>query len=369
MSKTPETGGPGVGNVPELEQVARQVKDDWVKAGKAAPEPAPAPPAPAAPPPPPPAAAAPAPEPPPSAPTAPAPPATAAEVEEFIEAILAEAEGDKPAEVLKIPAKAKVPLKVNGEIVYRPAKDALASSMLEEDYSRKQATLGANRRELEQHAATLVADRARVEAREKFLNEEIGKFRDAQKDPVKWEAYQNHLQLLASDPEYAKVFEDALKGRERAAVDEVEQQTRDREALVQSVSEAAGWIIDIGNEPAYQHVDLDRVRAIYSQALESGQAGLDPEVVRHIFEQEARYLTSSTSPLAVENAALRAQVASLTDPAGQHNRATEHALKRAAAPPVVTGQPAAPAAAEKKVKPFSPRELPDVNAAWNARRD
>ena len=354
----------GVANTGELEKQARETRDGWVKSGKPAgtATPPPEPPAPAAPP---------APTPPAPATEPPGPGASAAEVQEFIDAIIRDAEGETPAEVLRIPLGARIPLEVEGKIVYKPFKEIRDGGMREEDYHGKTTEVAQSRRQLEEHAARLVADRARLEARTQWLTEEQQRLRDAQKDPAKWEAYQNHLRLMAEDPEYAKTFEDALVGRERTAMDRAEEAALHQEIVAEGIAQAADWILEIGNEPAFASVDLDRVRVRYADELQRGTAGLDPAAVRRIFDSEAQYLSSSLTPLQEQVKALTAQVAQLrgTDQTGDHNRATEHALKRAAAPPVVTGQPAAPAAPDKKVAPFTPRQLPEVNAAWAARRD
>jgi hypothetical protein len=369
MSEHPAgSEGAGVSNTSELEAQARAAREAWTKGAPVTPPAPEPPPAPAPVPPPTPAAT----QPPPPAGAAPEPPAagaTEAEVQDFIDAILRDAEGDKPAELLRIPLAAKVPLTVNGEVVYKPFKEFKDGGQMLEDYSRKTAEVATQRRELEQHAANLIADRARVEARARYVEAEKARLEQAFKDPAQMEAYGNHLRLLAEDPEYARTFEDAMRARERDAMDAADEAILKREVVLEGAGQAADWILQIGREPAFAAVDLDRVRLAYAAELETGKAGLDPTAVRRIFETEARYLSSSASPLEQEVAKLRAQVATLTDPAAAHNRATEHALARGKAPPVVTGAGAGPGPSDKKVPKFSPRELPDVNAAWNARRD
>jgi hypothetical protein len=323
-----------------------------------------------------PAPAPPAPEPGPPAPDTPTPaPAPAPEapppVEDFIEALIREAAGDQPAEILKIPVTAKLPLKVQGEMQYQPLQEVLGGGMRLEDYKAKTREVAEARRELEQHAAQLIADRARMEAREQWVKDERARLREAQTNPEKWEAYQNHLRLLAEDPTYAKTHEEALAGRERAAEDAAEDAARHQQRVQQGVAQAAQWILEVGAEPAFANVDLDRVRTIYAEQLERGQAGLDPAAVRAIFTGEAHYLSTSLGPVQQEVAALRAQVAQLqgATSAAAHNRATQHAIDRAKAPPVTTGQPAAPSAPDRKVRPFTPREWVDINREWNSRRD
>src|SRR5882762_2066680 len=62
-----------------------------------------------------------------AAPLAPAAPATTAQVLEFIDALVDEA----GKEVLRIPANARIPLTVDGQIVYRTAAELRKGGMLE----------------------------------------------------------------------------------------------------------------------------------------------------------------------------------------------------------------------------------------------
>jgi hypothetical protein len=273
--------------------------------------------------------------------------------------------------VLRIPAQARIPLKRGSEVEYVPVADLRKRGMLEKDYTRKTEELAHQRREVEEHAGKVIADRARMEAREKWITEEQTRLRAAQQDPEKWERYQQHLRLMAEDPDYAKTFQDAQAGRERVAEDEAAAAASQQEAVRAGVLQAAEWILEVGQDPAFVGVDLDRVRQVYAQQLERGEAGLDQGAVRHIFEAEAQYLSSSLTPLQSRIADLEARIATLTGaitPAAAHNRNTQHALDRGKAPPVLTGTPPAPTSAPLKVKPFGPRELPEVNAEWARRR-
>jgi hypothetical protein len=348
---------------PSLEHAARELRDQWTRVESPPPPAAePAPPAETPP------APAPAPEVPPGEPAESAPAPTA---EEFIEALIREADGTRPAETLKIPAGAKLPLKVDGQVVYKPAREALDGAMMREAFTARMREVAEHRRELEQHAAQLIADRARLEAREQWIAEERDRLRAAQQSPEAYERYQTHLRLMQEEPEYAKTFADALSGRERAAEDTALAAEAQREQVRAGVAQAAQWILEMGREPAFATVDLDRVRETYARQLEQGQAGLDPSAVRAIFAAEAQYLTTSLTPLQQRIAELEAQVAEVrqTVPTAAHNRQTQHALARASTPPVTRGAPPAPAPADRKVAPFHIRDLPEVNAAWNKRRD
>jgi len=211
-----------------------------------------------------------------------------------------------------------------------------------------------------------------MQAREKWIADERKRLAEAQKSPEAWERYQNHLRLLAEDPEYAKTFDDALAGREMAAEQEAEAAARHRELVGSGVAQAATWMLELAAQPAFAGVDLDRVRELYAHDLETGRATLDRAYIERIFQTEADQAHRAVAPLEARIAELSAQVQALqgqTDAAAAHNRTTQHALERGKAPPVTTGLPAAPAPADRKVKPFTPRELPDINREWAARRD
>lgn len=371
-----EGSASSIENAAELERGNKEKQDAWVHTADAAPPPTPpAPPPPPAPEPPP---AAPAPEPPappahpggiPPAPGAAPGAAPAAAVADFIDALIDEA----GTQTLKIPATARIPLEVQGKIEYVTAAELRTRGMLEADYRLKTTEVAEARRELEEHAGRLIADRARMTAREQWIADERKRLQDAQKSPEAWERYQNHLRLLQEDPEYAKVFDDALMGRERAAEDVASEAAAHREQVGQGIANAATWMLELAGQPAYKDVDLDRVREVYAQQLEAGKVGLDRGAVERIFQAEADQAHRAVAPLEARIAELSAQVKALqgqTDAAAAHNRTTQHAIDRAAgAPPVNTGLPAAPGPADRKVKPFTPRELPDVNREWANRRD
>lgn len=357
-----------------MEQARRTANDAWAKAGAAAAvvETPPPPPPPAETPPP----AAPAA---PAAPVAPAaPPATpaapvagAAATIEFIEALLEEGEPEKVTKRLQIPKNARIPLDVNGKIEYLTVEEVRSNGMRERDYHGKTMEVAEGRKQLEEHAARLVADRARLTAREEFHQGELKRFRDAQKDPEKAEAFQAHLERMVADPEYAKMYEDALEGRERRAVDAGAEAVRDQDLMREGFAKAVTWISSIAKETRFQYVDPERVRELYGEALAKGKAVLDEKDVRRIFETEAQYLDKSLTPLTKQLADLQAQVTAkaATDAATAHNANTQHALARDKAPPVTTGQPAAPAAPNPLLgKGKTTRDLPEVNAAWNRQR-
>jgi hypothetical protein len=285
--------------------------------------------------------------------------------QEFIEAQLAD------GTVFQVPKGLRLPLKRGAETVYEPVEEVQARGMFERDYRIKSGETAQQRRENEALRAQLEAEQARVQAREQWLAEQEAEMREAQKDPARWESYQQTLALYQTNPRFRQLMDDALAKRETDAVNEVYQR-RDYESQVnEGVQLAADWIDQAAKEPSFAGVSADRVRVRYAQALAAGQATLDPGEVRALFEDEARYLTTSQTPLQQELAALKAQVEALQAAKGaeQHNAATAHALQRAKAPPVATRGTAPAVATSLPQGRFGPRDLPERTQAWIDQRD
>lgn len=295
-------------------------------------------------------------------PAAPAPGASAAEVQEFIEAQLGEG-------TFQVPKGVKIPLKRGDTIEYATIEELQKRGMLELDYRHKTAERAREKRENEAIQTRLAATEARVQAREQWLAEREAEMREAQKDPEKWEAYQDLQRLYQSNPQFRKVMDDALAKRETDAELAV-YQGRDYQAQVQEgVELATSWIDQFASE--FADVNPERVRVRYAEALSAGRARLDPEFVRGIYEDEARYVTSTTSPLQQQLADLKARLAAIEDAKGaeKHNATTAHALSRAKAPPVAaSGRPPAPAGAPATSR-FGMNELVERNQAWANQRD
>lgn len=269
---------------------------------------------------------------------------------------------------IPIPRGATIPLK-RGETVEQVTIEELQKrGMLELDYRHKTAELGTQRRDFEAKQSAFAAEQARVTARTQWLQEQEAQMREAQRDPAAWEAYQEMQRLYQTNPLFKSRMDDALAKRETEAELQVYQE-RDRADQVRAIAATADtWVNQIGTE--FPNVPPVRVRELYAQALRAGQATLDPAEVRALYQQEASYLTTSAGPLQQQLATLTARLAAIeaAKAAEQHNATTTHALDRAKSPPVTTtGSAPAPARAEP-VKPFGPRELPDRNREWAARR-
>jgi hypothetical protein len=297
--------------------------------------------------------------------TVPAAGASAQEVQEFIDAQLAD------GSPFKLPKGVRLPLKRGDTTVYDPVEEIQKRGMLELDYRHKTAEIARQRREHEAAQTRFAADQARIQAREQWLAEQEAEMREAQKDPEKWEAYQELQRMYQTNPRFRQVMDDALAKRETDAENAVYQEREYQTQVQEGVTLAATWIEQLASDPKYQGVNPDRVRVRYAQALTAGQATLDPGEVRALYEEEARYLADSQSPLQKQLADLQAQVEALkaSQAAEKHNAKTTHALDRAKTPPVAaSGRPPAPAGAPKAGR-FGMNELAERNQAWASQRD
>jgi hypothetical protein len=297
-------------------------------------------------------------------PAAPAPGASAEAIQEFIEATLGEG-------TFKIPKGAKLPLKRGETVEYATVEELQKRGMLELDYRHKTAEVARQRRDDDAARTRFQAQEARVKAREEWLTERETEMREAQKDPEKWAAYQEMQRLYQENPQFRKVMDDALAKRETDAENAVYQEREYHTQVQDGVTLAAGWIDQLASDPKYVGVNPERVRVRYAQALTAGQATLDPGEVRALYDEEARYLVESQSPLQKQLADLQAQVAELKAAKGaeKHNAGTAHALARAKTLPVAaTGRPPEPAAAPKSGR-FGMTELAERNQEWAKQRD
>jgi hypothetical protein len=278
------------------------------------------------------------------------------QIQAFIEGRL----GDEP---FQIPAGLALPQKRGDDVEYLPIDEVLTRGMRGNDYRVKTTELATQRRQIEREREEFLKDRAKMEARAAYLTEQEKELKEAMTDPQKWAAYQEHLQQYQSNPYYRQNVDRALSAREIEAERDALRSTAD-DRIVQEASETAlGWIESMAEN--YPSVAPERVAQLYGQALSSGQAQLDPNAVRSIYEAESQYVTRTLSPLQQELADLKATVASLQAQKATetHNETTQHAVNRAKAVPLTTGK-GAPVTTPTKPTKFAPSELQDRHQAW-----
>lgn len=266
----------------------------------------------------------------------------------------------------QIPKGLLVPQKHRGEITYRPIEEILKDGQREIDYQHKMELVGRQRRDAETRLTAVKAEEARVAARAQWVAEQDAEMREAQKDPDKWAAYQQSLEMYQSNPRYRQMVDDALAKRETDAELAVHRDREMETATQQGAEMAYGWITGMATE--FPGVDPERVRLLYVDALKLERADISPEAVRAIYQAEAGYVQQASGPLMTQLATLKAQVEALTaaKAAEQHNATTQHALTRGKTPPLaVSGAPPAPAPPVRER--FSLDRLAEKNAEWAKR--
>jgi hypothetical protein len=279
-------------------------------------------------------------------------------VEEFLEGRL----GDQP---FQIPKGLLLPWKRGKENGFAPITEVLASDMMERDYRHKTQAAAEQRRQLE-------AAQARLAAREAAVKAEAEQLRAAMLDPEKLNAYNEHYEQMAKNPIYRKQVEDAQRGREDSAELAIVREQEQLAVQQEAATNLGNYIIDTAAQ--YPGVDPDRVRAIYSRGLISGDIQEITEASIHqVYKQEADYVTKTVSPLQAELTALKAQVAALSGAkaAEAHNANIDKKLVQAKAAPVVAAKGNGTAVGTSnpptQLKPFTSDKMPDAIREWSRR--
>lgn len=242
--------------------------------------------------------------------------------------------------------------------------------MLATDYQRKTQELAQQRREHQQQVAQWTARDAALKAREQWFEEQRNEMIAAQKDPKKWEEYQEVIRMRAASPAFNKLYEDAIRARESDATKDVFDNAMREQQVNDGATQAMTWIREIGAE--FPGVNPERVRLVLAYALQSGQLENTQEAVRQVYEGESAYLKSG--PLASELEAIKAENAALkaAKDAEAHNAATARTLQRGKAPNLAPGGGGPPAPAklvERKPIPPDRKAIDQAVSDWSKVRD
>lgn len=260
----------------------------------------------------------------------------------------------------------------SGTLVQEKSLEALQrEGMLATDYQRKTQDVARMRRDLEQSLNQSQARLAAADAREKWIKEREAEMIEAQKDPAKWEQYQEAMRLYQTNPGFKKLYDDALAKREGDAQLDVYRERERADNVTKGVEWARATIDEIARE--YPNVDPDRVRTRYAQELALEQTELTPFAIRSIFQSEKDALSKALSPVEQQLTEMRAKIEELTAVRGveSHNAQTSRALERAKAPNTAPagGGPVAP----MKVVPPKPivgrQAIDDAVSAWSKVRE
>lgn len=231
--------------------------------------------------------------------------------------------------------------------------------MLATDYQRKTQELATQRRDHQRQVAEWTARDAALKEREKWFQEQRDEMVAAQKDPKKWEEYQEILRLRAANPTFNKLYEDAIRARESDATKDVFDNAIREQQVNDGATQALTWIRDLATE--YPGVNPERVRLVLAYALQNGQLENTHEAVRQVYEGESAYL--KTGPLAEENARIKAENDALkaAKDAESHNAQTARVLQRGKAPNLAPGGGGPPAPG----KLVEPKPIPPDRKAFD----
>jgi hypothetical protein len=242
--------------------------------------------------------------------------------------------------------------------------------MLATDYQRKTQELAQQRREHAQQVAQWTARDAALKEREKWFTEQRDEMLAAQKDPAKWEQFQEMLRLRQSNPAFDKLYQDAMAQREGNAQKEVLERATQQALVDESVETAYTWIQQLASE--FPGVDPKRVQFLLSYAWANEQLPYGIEAVRQVYAGEQEYLKGG--PGAQQLAAIQAELDALkaAKDVEEHNAHTSRVLTRGKAPDLSPkgGGPAAPVkVVERKPIPPDRRLQEQAISEWSKVRD
>jgi hypothetical protein len=243
-----------------------------------------------------------------------------------------------------VPKSLTFKLKSGTTVQEKTLEQLQKEGLLYNDYQRSKQDLARERREHAQQVAQWTARDAALKEREKWFEEQRQEMLLAQKDPKKWEEYQEIQRLRQANPAFDKLFVDAMKAREDGAQRGVLEKAQEQAYVADTTEQVVQTIKAMAAE--YPGVDTTRVEQLYGWALVNGRLPLTEAGLRQVFEAEASYLKSAASPFEAQMAEMKAKLDALTaaQEAEKHNAGTARALERAKAPNTspAGGGPAAP---------------------------
>ncbi len=267
-----------------------------------------------------------------------------------------------------VPADFLVPVKRGTETEYISIKELQEQGMRQKDYTIKTTDVARQRKELDRATREAAADRATLKARENTLKDREVQLREVQNDPEKLAAYNEHMEMYSTNPEYRKTVDKSMRVDELEARQNATDAANEQAAIGEAVETIADWMIEFAGQDEYANVDPERVRVAYASAIQGGTARIDQEELKGFFDAEAASMEKlfEGSPLRRELDDLKARFAKQEEAAAaaSHNAGTAHAISRAKSPAVkpITGAPAA--GETQKGERFSLNELPDRQSAW-----
>lgn len=305
--------------------------------------------------------------------------ARAAAIQEFLE-------GQLDGKPYQVPKGLQLPYKRGKDTVYRPVDEVLRLHANYHDLQGVKARAAERERELGKVEYRLELERRQLETRRTAMEEEYQSLRKAFDDPEEGERLARHRELLATDPQYKKMYDDSLALRERDSVASFENDVAAREQAESLVTAVDQFVRDMGAE--FPGIDPDEVVMMYGNALKSGDLKwpghddpafddtlrwLVPQQVRSMYQRAQEQTTRIVAPVQQELATLREELAALKQQraAEDANDKTRRDIQRSrdgrfAAP--AAGAPPAPAG-RKPREPYTSEKSEEARSDWASRRD
>ena len=278
-------------------------------------------------------------------------------------------------EEFRIPADAMVEFKRRDATLTRSMDDFKRDGMMGTDYQLLKRQLAGEREAFQREREQEAVARARMEERERFVEEQSQALREAQLDPAKFEQWQGHQEQLRTNPTYRKAFEDSLAKRETDAENRVLRGRMEEDYVQRAASTVEGWVEALASK--YPGIDVQSVQREYAaqvtlyeqQAGRMGTLGegpLTPQALEQVFQRHQQTFQSAVAPVTAQMEALKAEMAALkaaTDAAAA-NAQTTHAVKRNAAPPTAPVRGGGTVAEPPKGRRESPMDREERLQRW-----
>lgn len=250
-------------------------------------------------------------------------------------------------EEFRVPIDAATEFKRRDETLTRTADEFRREGMMATDYQLRKAQVETERQQFQREREQEAVARARLEERQRYLEEQERAMREAQTDPQKFEQWQSHMEQLRTNPHYRQAFEASLAKRETEAENRVLRERAETEYVQRATATVEGWIGALKDK--YPGVPVEAVQrdfaaqvALYEQRAGRmgvlGEGPLTPTALEQVFQQHAGVFKQAVEPVTAKVAALEAEIAAL-----KANAQTDHAVQRGKTPTTapVRGTPAA----------------------------
>lgn len=295
-----------------------------------------------------------------AAPAAPAAP-TIAEIEAMLDGT-----------PMKLREDLLLPWKRGEESGTAPLREMIASYQQQGQWTKKFQSLAEERRSFESTKLEIETKRREIQAESTAVQREMQRHLEALTSPDESvrQKYERHLEMLAGDPEYRKTYERSLKYEAFEAREglhtELEQQR-----YVQSVqADIADAVTRFTTEFSLQEAQIDRVLARYEVLVrQEGEKALTERSLKRLFEEEASYAQTVSTPIKSELDALRAEIAALKSgsQADAHNTRVRTTVTKAAAATAAatpTRGSSTPAIGATNAAPARAQSREDRHKAW-----